>query len=40
MLINHEPAALVLHRVTNSKQNILILQRGYERDHAKYYFIL
>lgn len=40
MLVNHEPAALVLHWVTNSKQNVLILQTGYERDHAKSYFIL
>lgn len=36
MLINHEPAALILYKVTDSKKNVFILQIGYERDHAKY----
>lgn len=36
MLINHEPAALILYRVMDSKRNVFILQIVYERDHAKY----
>lgn len=36
MLINHEPANLILYRVTDSEKNAFILQIIYERDHAKY----
>lgn len=36
MLINHEPAALILYRMTDSKKNVFILQTGYKWDHAKY----